>query len=193
MTGLDIGVDVDEPLFPWYERAHEASIKFGLTDGSFMPTSWAPHEEYAARHGRAVTVEDWWAALAAALDWMYDAPPQPEAADAIARLRAAGHRVHLITARGTRDSAICETIQKHTWNWLLDYRVPADSLTFSKDKTVRHTDYFVDDSADNWVSLVKAGTRAYLFDAPWNAHVVTRFRVNSVSEFADIILERHPA
>lgn len=183
MTGLDIGVDVDEPLFPWYERAHEASIKFGLTDGTIMPQTWAPHEEYGC------SLEDWWAALADAIDWMYDAPPQPGSREAIERLMFAGHRVHLITARGTRGSPLCQVIQQHTWNWVLDYDLPIASLTFSKDKTIVHTDYFVDDNVDNWQALTAAGTRAYLLNAPWNAEQDTPFRVNSVREFADIILE----
>jgi uncharacterized HAD superfamily protein len=191
MTGLDIGVDVDEPLFPWYERAHEASIKFGLTDGTFMPTSWAPHEEYAAHSGRDIRLEDWWEALGAALDWMYDAPPIEGAVDALWRLREAGHRVHLITARGTRLSAICPTIQEHTWKWVLDYNVPADSLTFSKDKTVKPTQWFVDDSIDNVLNLAKAGTRTYLLTMPWNAERPWPLRVNTVAEFADIILKEN--
>ncbi|MGW5267214.1 5' nucleotidase, NT5C type [Rhodococcus sp. NPDC003994] len=130
---------------------------------------------------------------------------------ALRRLRDAGHRIHIITARdaGT-DPAITRiaTIQWLYWN-----DVPHDNITFSKDKTVVTTDWFLEDNVGNYDALDAAGSRPVLIDRAWNQDAdhprfrsVTRAggcitispptprrRVTTVTEFAELLLANTPA
>ena len=107
--------------------------------------------------------------------------------DALARIKAAGHEVHIITDRAYGSTP--EASRRITRLWLHELGVEYDSLTFSSDKTCVPTDFFIEDKPSNYDALVAAGVYCYLVNRPWNTdHVVpTSHRVASVSEFADIL------
>jgi len=174
-------VDVDDVLFPWYERAHRLCVAAGITNG-INPTTWSPHEEYGC------TLQDWLDVMeSGTLDGtLYSGQPYPGAIEALHRLRDAGHSIHLVTARGF--FVLGHMIRQQTIDWLADWNVPHDTLTFAKDKTIVRTDVFVDDSARNVAALVAAGVPTWMVNQPHNAHAVHDLRVNHVSEFVDAIL-----
>lgn len=183
---LRIGVDIDDVLFPWFDKAHALCEEAGITNG-VTPTQWSCYLDYG------VTLEDWLAVMeAGTLDGrLYSGEPYPGAVEALSRLREAGHTIHLVTARGF--FAHGDLIRRHTIEWLADNEIPHDSLTFSKDKTFVRTDVFVDDSWRNVSDLVAAGVRTWMVDAPHNRSNEYHMRVPSVVEFVDAVLSGVPA
>lgn len=178
---MRIGVDIDDVLFPWYDKAHAACLAAGITNG-VEPSTWTPSDEYGC------TLQDWLDALeVATLDGsLYRGAPYPGAVDALDRLRAAGHSIHLVTARGFLVHG--DLIRRHTVEWVAEYRVPHDTLTFSKDKTIVRADVFVDDSEKNIRELNAAGIPCCMVDAAHNRHVEHDWRVASIAEFVDGLL-----
>jgi hypothetical protein len=181
---MRVGVDIDDVLYPLYDGMHRASEVAGITNG-VTPTSWDPYKDYGC------TLEDWIGALSApTLDGtLYQGDPYPGAVEALERIKAAGHTIHLVTARGLLQHG--EFIKAHTYRWVAEHLAHVvDSLTFSKDKTVVPVATFLDDNVGNYQRLVEHGVPAYLLDQPWNkdAGDDTVFRVGSVDEFADLII-----
>ncbi len=181
---MRVGIDVDDVLYPWYKQAHQACISAGITNG-VTPTKWAVHEDYGC------SLEEWVEALSeATLDGtLYHGEPYPGAVEALERIKAAGHTIHLVTARGLLQHGTL--IKEHTYRWVADHLSHVvDSLTFSKDKTVVPVDTFLDDNLGNYERLVQHGVPAWLLTQPWNAVAGDGlvFRVSSVGEFADLVI-----
>lgn len=178
---MRIGIDIDDVLFDWFARAHTACVIEGITNGA-SPTRWEMYLDYGC------TMDRWLKVMAkATLDGsLYVGPPMEGAVAALEDLARAGHSLHIVTARGFFQHG--DLIRRHTIEWLRDYNVPHDSLTFAKDKTLVRTDVFVDDSVKNYTDLTLAGTPTWLVDAPHNQGFVTDFRVPSVVEFANAVL-----
>ncbi len=113
--------------------------------------------------------------------------PNAGAVEALQRIADAGHELHVVTARASGTAPTAALVA--TESWLKAYGIPYSSLTMSVDKTIVPTDVFVEDSAQNYDTLVAAGVRAYLLNRPWNAPFNDgRRRVADVAEFADAIL-----
>lgn len=178
---LHIGVDIDDVLFGWYDRAHSLCMEAGIT-GGVVPTTWSPFVEYGCSE------KAWWDVLAAGVrsGYLYSGEPIPGAPGALAELMDAGHQVHLVTARGFGEHG--DMVREHTVAWLVDHEIPHHTLTFSTDKSVVRTDYFIDDNAHNIADVCAAGSRGFLNTRPWNAHVEHTDRVDHVAEFAATIL-----
>lgn len=183
---LSIVIDIDDVLYPWYDAAHKVCVAAGITNG-VTPRTWSVFEEYGC------TAEQWWATLRdATLDGtLYEAAPYDGALQGLWRLEAAGHHLHLVTARGTHteDPDLRTCIEAATHRWLAAWHFPYDSLTFSADKTVVPADFAVDDNVKNYDALEHAGAVSFLVDRPWNEpHDDGRRRVDSLATFATIIL-----
>jgi 5'(3')-deoxyribonucleotidase len=178
---MRIGIDIDDVLFPWFDRAHEACTYAGITNG-VTPSQWECWKDYGT------SMEAWLGVMEdATLDGsLYTGAPYPGAIEALRELKAAGHTLHMVTARGFFIHG--HLIRKHTVEWLETWHVPHDTLTFAKDKTLVHTDVFVDDSWKNVQALVAAGIPTWMVDAPHNQGAVYDLRVPSVVEFAAAIL-----
>lgn len=178
---MRLGIDVDDVLFPWFDKAHAACERAGITNG-VTPTRWACYEDYG------VTLDDWLVVMeSATLDGsLYSGEPYPGAIDALHALHEAGHTLHIVTARGFFQHG--DLIRRHTVEWLADNNVPHNSLTFTKDKTFVRVDAFVDDSWKNVSELVAAGILTWMVDAPHNQADEYEHRVPSVVEFAEAIL-----
>ena len=180
---MRIGVDIDDVIFPWYERAHYASQHAGITNG-VTPRSWYPFREYGC------TTEAWLDALAAFTRgncWLYNGQPFEGAAAALHQLKDAGHTIHIVTARGYLSDG--PNVRAKTARWLDIWSIPHDTLTFSKDKTVVRTDWFVDDNADNIRAVNAAGSRGVLMHQTWNEDAHDLERVDTITAFAKTVLE----
>lgn len=82
------------------------------------------------------------------------------------RLRYAGHRIHIVTARTNETSeAFCREVVRRD-------NIPFDSLTFTKDKgpQVDELDaaFSLDDGPHNYMALDQQNHLTYLMDAPHN-------------------------
>lgn len=191
---FNVGADIDDVLFGWYLQAHLACVAYGLVSANApMPTTWHPFQEYPGE----VTRERWLEAIDAVTltGELYMHPPEEHAVRAIRQLAFDGHKIHLITARGFLNHA--DLIKGHTQDWLVEYGVPNDSLTFAKNKVIPaqryELDFFIDDNLDNYDALDLVGINVYLLNQPWNqvaeGPTDRRRRVDSVQQYVDIITE----
>ncbi len=115
---------------------------------------------------------------------IFAGPSRKRAGSAIRRIKKAGHTIHIITDRPFGKKI---TSQETTLKWLDDHEIPYDSITFSADKTIVPTDYFVEDKLENYDALDAAGTKVYLINRPWNKRDDDRRRINSITDFANLL------
>ncbi|HKY58351.1 MAG TPA: hypothetical protein VJL80_09960 [Aeromicrobium sp.] len=181
MSGLRIGVDVDDVLFPWFEKAHAACERAGITNG-ITPATWECWKDYGC------TLDDWLAVMEkVTLDGsLYAGDPYPGVRDALAQLVDAGHTVHFVTARGFFKHG--DLIKRMTVEWINDYDLPHHSLTFTKDKTVMRLDVAVDDSVKNVTDLTAAQVRVCMVDAPHNTGHQHTWREPTFVDFVRTVL-----
>ena len=186
---LNVMVDIDDVLFPWADGIHEKCRVAGLHDIETY-TSWSMWEDYGVEKEAWLEVVD-----KATIDGFYQSAPYPHAVEALRSLRwwmGSTVAIHLVTARGMMAHA--DDIRRWTVEWVEDFAVPHDSLTFTKDKVraqekLGRFDYALDDGAHNFEALLENGIEAYLLDRPHNQDVEAGdWRVYSVGEFVDIIV-----
>lgn len=111
---------------------------------------------------------------------------EPDMAQNLRDLRAAGHTLHFVTAR-LFGKQLCPEVA--TRYWLASEGLVYDTLTVSKDKNVVKTDVFLEDNLKNYDLLEAAGVQSWLVNRPYNLQDDNRRRVNSVDEFTKLILE----
>jgi FMN phosphatase YigB (HAD superfamily) len=177
-----IGIDIDDVLFPWSQHAHEACERAGITNGKQV-TQWGMHIDYGC------TSDQVWDVINAAYvaGMLVAHQPYDGVVEILDDLRAAGHTVHLATARGF-EGPLANMVREHTVAWLTSHEIPHDSLTFTADKSVLNVDVFLDDGVHNVIALQKAGIRAFLRDQPHN-HASDLPRVDDLAAFARLIHE----
>ena len=96
------------------------------------------------------------------------------AAEAVRKLKQAGHKIYFISARLTNIEG-CDA-KGITLDALKKYNVPFDKLVIDAEEKVRDSvslgvDVFVEDSFDNCKKLSKAGIKTYLITSPINKNV----------------------
>lgn len=111
---------------------------------------------------------------------------EPTIAQNLLDLRAAGHTIHIVTARlfGIRE---CSRVA--TQHFFDTHGLVYDTMTIAKDKTIVPTDLFLEDHVRNYHDLEMAGVTSYLVNRPYNLFSDDRRRVNTVDEFTKLILE----
>lgn len=189
---IKIGFDYDEPIFPWYTYAHQASLRAGIALPEHEPTSWAPHETYGC------TLEEWIAVLDAEVqkgyDGMYGLPCDPDAVAAVRKAHCMGFEVHIITARGSLGQ-YGDEIKRLTKSQKIREGIPG-TLHFAPDKfeVIRDLglDYFIDDRPKHYEESVRAGADTYLLDATWNKDTDVPYgrRVYSTPEYVARIMAK---
>lgn len=193
MITFDIGVDIDDVLHPWFLTAHGLCEAAGITNG-VTPKTWRMATEYG------VDVEVWAKVLEQATreGTLYGVPPIPGSVEALRRLMFDGHRIHLVTARGTalwQSPEEQAEIHRQSWAWIHEYAVPHNTVHFDSDKpgvaAKLGLDFFIDDGVHNFEALEQGAksTQTYLMTAPHNGDFWTPFRVESMDEFADLVTE----
>lgn len=192
---IKVGIDYDEPLFPWYDYAHDASVAAGLTTQEQPPpTSWDPHSHYGC------SIDDWYEALNQEVlkgaDGMYGRPLKPGVVDDLRRLYTKGYDVHIITARGSF-GAFGERIKRLTVQQLIRENVPYMKLHFAPDKHQVIKDlgvnYMLDDRPKHYMEAESAGAETYLLDERWNQDfwVPASRRLYTLRQYVDLIIDKH--
>jgi 5'(3')-deoxyribonucleotidase len=105
------------------------------------------------------------------------------------RLRYAGHRLHIVTARTN------PTSERFAMDVIRRDNVPVDSITFTKNKApmVNELDasFSLDDGPHNYEAFHLNDHLTFLMDAPHNQHV-TEFpsgrRVSDITDFANTVI-----
>jgi hypothetical protein len=193
---INVGIDYDEPIFDWYDEAHNVCLAAGVADPDAPPpTTWDPSSHYG------ITLEEWYEVLdkeiLRGMEGMYGLPLRPERVEQVRRLYTLGYGVHIITARGQFGKRT-EMIKRLTRGQIVRSNMPYDSLTFAYDKADSarrlNLDYFLDDGPRNFDGVqpvVPQGT--YLLTKPWNIdHPVDPwYRMDSLEDFVDLVVNRH--
>lgn len=208
----DVMWDVDDVIFPTMMSIHDLALKAGLHDGTVTPT-WSGWEVYKLPDGSPCPPQvywDLWSDFALSNGYL-DTPPIRQAAQDLRRLYLAGHRIHLVTARGFMNHA--SEIRRWTREWIEEFAIPWHTLTFARDKVAAMFDvlqaspnpgnpcnrtfhFAIDDSPKNFEALWDAGVQAYLLDHHHNQDWVWpksagQYRVPDTTEFVNIIEEQH--
>ncbi len=108
--------------------------------------------------------------------------PFPHFVDALREIQSLGHKIVLIT-----DRSFGSLSHANTSAWLAEYNVPYDALVFAKDKTIVHPDIMVDDRDINVEAYERLGIPTFVYDRPWNQHVVTPNRVYTMGQYVNEI------
>lgn len=188
MITHNVMVDIDDVLVPTIDAIHDLAREVGLHDGSIQP-SWYGWVSYGCTREEYFAL---WETFAESGGYLETAPI-PGALEALRRLHWAGHRIHLVTARGFMSRG--EEIKSWTHEWLEEYAVPHRTLTFTQDKPGAQEslglafDYAIDDSPKNVAALANVGVEAYLLNHAHNRDDVALPRVSTVDEFVDLILQ----
>lgn len=163
--GLEIGVDLDGVCYDFAQAFKAWVVHRTGRDPLTMPdpTCW----EFFSAWG--LSLEEFLLLFHEGVDagWVYGrGAPMEGTKEALASLRADGHRLHVVTDRGSmgREGAA----EASTREWLHAEGLVVDSLTVSKDKTVVPTHVFVEDLPTNAAALALAGRRVVLLDRLWN-------------------------
>lgn len=185
---FDLMVDIDDVIFPLIDQIHERARQRGYHDGTIGP-EWSatqypcPEEDYW----------DLWAEFTLANGYL-ETVPDPKVLEALRFLMWEGHRIHLVTARGFMANA--DKIRAWTPEWLEEWAVPHQTLTFSQDKPGAQGelgvtfDFAIDDHPKNYAALDNAGVEVYLLSHHHNRLADVERRVPNVWEWAYIIEKR---
>lgn len=102
-------------------------------------------------------------------------------------LKAAGHNIHIVTARTFGKTSCALEATKHFFK---ENNLVYDTMLVSKDKTVASVDIFLEDNLANYDALEAAGIASFLINRPYNlVEGDNRRCVSSVDEFTRLILE----
>lgn len=185
---MKIGIDLDGVCFN-FEDSLRAYLVRELGFSKMMcpdPTRWDFHNDWG------LSYEDFKHAcnegVNAGYVFLYG-DPYPGVVEGVNRIKDMGHSVHVITARAYGNPGIA---QLNTDTWLAKHKIPYDTITYARDKTVVPTDFMIDDAIHNYEALEAAGTCAVLMDRAWNRGTPEdhrRMRALDMRHFADMIEE----
>lgn len=180
-----IGFDLDGVI---YRFTKQYNLWMNLTAGMNLDLeleadSWNWFENWQ-------TTEQFLACMDAAVDakhlfWQGDLC-ESTIPDNLRALRAAGHTIHIVTNRYSGKILSSEEATRH---FLHEKEIIYDTLTFSADKTVVSTDYFIEDNINNYLALDHHGVLSYIVNRPYNEAFSAKRRISTVDEFTKIILE----
>lgn len=190
-TTYDLLVDVDGVLYPFPEEfTTYLSGRLGR-ELRLDTTSW---EFYEAWGIDADSFVDLLAAGVGARALWWEGAPYPEVGRSVRRLREAGHRLHLVTAR---EVAGAEAAMEATLHWLSAHDLEVESVNLALDKPTVLGRLGLDPSGciavDDAPHLVEAwegaGVHSVVLDR-WRSYRGTHRAVPDLAAFADLVEER---
>lgn len=181
-----IGFDVDEVIYKFTKAYHlwlNQSQGMAL-DPDMEASSWDWFLEWETREQFSQNLHD--SVDAGHMYWTGELY-EPTIRQNLLDLRAAGHTVHIVTARTFGKSGAGLAATQHFFHVNgLTY----DTMTVSKDKACIRTDFFLEDNLKNYDALDAVGVTSFLVNRPYNqVPGDSRRRVDSVDEFTRYILE----
>jgi hypothetical protein len=202
-VSIKVVIDYDEPIFPWYDYAHDTALAAGLADEETEPpTQWDPTTVYGCEQ------QDWYDAIDAEIEkghmGMYARPIKPGVRAQLLRLKRRNIEIHVLTARGSF-GPLGERIKWLTQAQIINEDLPIDleNVHFAKKKLPvlfdilgdeKKTDLFYLDDRTNYIeeAWLAGFYSSYLLDERWNqdAYVFEKNRVYSTRQFIDIVCAR---
>jgi FMN phosphatase YigB (HAD superfamily) len=183
---MRIGFDVDGVIYRFTKAYHLwMNQTYGMSlDPEVEAHSWDWYEDWETLDQFRLNLHD---GVDAGLLYWQGELYEPSISQNLADLRAAGHTIHVVTARFYGVLKSSEDATKHFFE---QNRLVYDSIDFSKVKESVKTDLFLEDNLRNYDALEAAGVTSYLVNRPYNLEKDdSRRRVNSVNEFTQLILE----
>lgn len=192
-------IDWDEPVFPWYDYAHDTALQYGLADEEMEPpTKWDPTTVYGCE------LQAWYDAIDKEIlkgpSGMYGRPIKPGVRAQLLRLKRRGIPIHVVTARG-QFGPLGDQIKELTLHQIAQERLPITQVHFAKQKLPvllklreKGEVYFLDDRANYIEEAYSYGFgHAYLLDERWNQDAVvgSARRVYSTRQYVDIVCAHH--
>lgn len=177
-------MDLDEVLYPWlgalrhWLHAHRGRSLASLP----VPQAWVFHESWGFDSFGAMVRESVAGHEAGVVYHWGD--PYEGAAETLEHLRAAGHSVHLVTARAGFAGA---GVEDTTRAWLARHGIPFDSLHFTSEKGALGLDVLVDDYPGNLVAAEGSGAVGVLVDQPHNRGEGRFRRVRALREVPGVV------
>jgi FMN phosphatase YigB (HAD superfamily) len=188
MRTLDVLIDIDGVLYPFPEVfTPYASVQLGrelLLD----TTRWEFYEEWGIDYAGFVDLviqgvaerQLWW-----------EGAPYADVPAAVARLRAAGHRLHLVSAR---DISGADAAMDATSHWLAQHELVVESVNLAQDKPMVVAQLgldptacvAVDDGPQHVRAWEQAGVFAVVLDR-WGTYRGDHRHVPDLGAFADIV------
>lgn len=182
---MRIGFDVDGVIYKFTKAYHlwkNQSAGMNL-DPDAEATSWDWYEEWETLDQFRLNLHD---SVDAGLMYWQGELYEPQIAQNLKDLRAAGHTIHVVTARFYGVSKCSEDATKH---FFAKNDLEYDTMHFSNKKDSVETDLFIEDHVKNYDALEMAGVTSYLVNRPYNLLDDNRRRVDTVDEFTRLILE----
>ena len=131
-------------------------------------------------------------------DFLETLPPLPGARETLGALADEGHRIDLVTARGTDplfQRRQISRIQRQTRLWVARLKLPVDRLEFvaheQKSAALAGYDVYIEDRWENAAQAAQAHPRlaVMLIDQPWNAGNGPYANLLRVSGWPRILME----
>ncbi len=173
----NIGIDLDGCLYDFGK-----SLAHYLVEYEDFPTEVAtPPKVWNFFLDWGLSIDDYIKAYARGVDAgvvLRVGEPDIDSVEVLNLLREGGHTLHIVTYRTVGKRAV-----QNTMEWLEEYEVPYDTITFSKDKTIVKNHIFIEDNMDNFKALWAADIECFLMDRPWNEEVTTPYRVYGWQDF----------
>lgn len=185
---LRVGFDLDGVVYDFRAAISQYLVAVGHDQCTLDKA--LPHWNFF--EGWGLTVDEYMDLYQSGVDAGYVlrvGEPLPGSVEATQRLAEAGHTVHIVTDRSVGSTPGVSA--RHTAAWLAEHGFVFHSLTFSSDKTVVPTDFFIDDKYENYVARVQVGLDCHLLTQPWNSHLGDEKvrRVENLDAFVASILE----
>lgn len=177
---MKLGIDLDGCLYDFVTDYHDYILEHGYAEEVQPVTDWDFYHDYG------FTLDEFNEHLehgAATARIFNRSAPVEGAVLELKLLHAEGHTIHIITDRGRFGvSAMVDTAQ-----WLHDFEIPFDSLTFARDKTLVNVDLMVEDSPVNLNALEGTRVQTVKFDQPWNQGVDADWTIERWSQLSNVV------
>ena len=182
----DLLIDVDGVLYPFPELFHGYAQQQLGRDLPLDLSQWAFYEEWGLQHDDFVRLLS---QGVADRDLWWDDAVYAEVPEALVRLRAAGHRLHLVTARGLAGDAPAMAATRH---WIAARGFVFDTVNLADDKPsvldrlgLDPTECVaVDDGEHHVQAWLDHGVAAVVLDR-WGAYSGELASVPDLAAFAD--------
>lgn len=182
-----IGIDVDGVLAKYNEAlAKIVETAQGLKPGSLKPpTGWnfpnwgLTHETFRMYHTML-------------MNNIVDMDVYEDARETIALLAAQGHKIRIVTARGSlklHDDPIRYGVLRGTVDWLQKHGIVFHEISFTDDKTSVEADINIEDSPAHLQSFIDSGRDYIIFKHQYNDHIPGK-RSNSWKEIEQMIAKK---
>lgn len=184
---MRVGFDSDGVLDTFGDGVYEALVARGQghlwKSGPTKESIWNFFEEWGWNFVQFKELVDW------GVDegYIFKGHWREGAIEAVAQVRALGHKVIIITDRAWGTDPM--NSQRNTIKAFKEAGIKYDELHFTADKTIVPVDMMVEDRIENYDPLVAAGTPTWLINRAWNQVPGgdMRNRINSVTDYANAV------